>query len=441
MDAVMLAAGSSVRFGANKLLYPLDHKPVYRYMLELLYQKQKEHRLNRLIAVSQYDEIFKDIKEHFPGVETVRNPEPEKGISGSVRLGLDRLQQKAGFQGSEACMFTVADQPGFSADSFEKMLDFWQFHDYGIVAAGFAGRPDAAPQIKNPVIFSSRYYQELQKLTGDAGGKQVVRRFLEDTGVCEIPGAELEDLDTKDALFRFQKRLAFIREFPFLKETGHIISIVGAGGKTTLMDTLASYYADMGRKVVVTTTTHIMLPKQYPTARNRGQLKSMLAASRITAVGADAPGGKLCLSDQMTLTDYKEAADIVLIEADGAKHFPCKVPRETEPVIPDESGIVIGVAGMDALDQPLSKVCFRKEEAMELLGVDERHLMTEEDLAEILFSEKGTRKDVGGRDYYIVLNKCDNEKTRERAGNIRKMLMKKGAQHVACLSCKEGHET
>ena len=90
MDAVMLAAGNSSRFGENKLLYPLDHKPVYRYMLELLYKKQKEHKLRHITAVSQYDEILKDIEEHFPGIVPVRNPEPEKGISVSVRLGLCR---------------------------------------------------------------------------------------------------------------------------------------------------------------------------------------------------------------------------------------------------------------------------------------------------------------------------------------------------------------
>lgn len=91
MDAIMLAAGNSTRFGENKLLRPLDQKPVYRYMLELLYQKQKENKLKRLIIVSQYDEIFQDIKANFPGIETVVNPEPEKGISRSVRLGLMHL--------------------------------------------------------------------------------------------------------------------------------------------------------------------------------------------------------------------------------------------------------------------------------------------------------------------------------------------------------------
>lgn len=434
MDAIMLAAGNSRRFGENKLLCMLDKKPLYRYMLELLYRKLRERRLGRLVVVSQYEEILADVAKNFPGVEAVRNPEPKTGISGSIRRGLDCLSG-AGEQ-AQSCLFAVADQPGFTAQSFERMLDFWETHSYGIVAAA-RSVPGHPLQMKNPVIFSSRYYGELRALTGDTGGKQVIRRHMEDTGGCEIPAAELEDLDTRDALLCFGQRLVFAREFPFLREPGHIVSIVGAGGKTTLMNALAFYCADTGRRVVVTTTTHIMRPEAYPTAKNREQLKEFLKRGGIAAAGADAPEGKLCASDRMALSDYRQAADLVLVEADGAKHFPCKVPREREPVILEASDIVIGVMGMDALDQPLSGICFGREKAMELLGVGAEHRMREEDLAKILLSEKGTRKGVGQRDYYIVLNKCDDRRTEERAGAVRELLLQNGAEHVVCMSCRQ----
>ena len=48
--------------------------------------------------------------------------------------------------------------------------------------------------------------------------------------------------------------------FPFLTEKGHVISLVGGGGKTTLMYAMASCCARKGWKVLVTTTTHIMMP-------------------------------------------------------------------------------------------------------------------------------------------------------------------------------------
>lgn len=436
LDAVLLAAGSSARFGENKLLYPTGQKPMYRYMLELLYKKQEERRLRRLVVVSQYDEILTDIHKNFPNAVAVKNPEPEKGISGSVRLGLGCLLQT---MPSDGCLFAVADQPGFSQDSFEKLFHAWRMHPDRIVAAGLAEPKGAALHARNPVIFPAVYYKELLQLTGDAGGRQVMRRHPEHTILCELPAAELEDLDTKDAWLTFAQRLAFLRDFPFLREKGHIVSIVGAGGKTTLMHMLALLYAQMGGRVIVTTTTHILRPVQYKTARTVTQLHRLLESSRIAAAGMDAPEGKLQMSDCMSMADYRAAADLVLVEADGAKHYPCKVPRETEPVIPKESDIVIGVAGMDALGQPLSKACFRIEQAKALLGVSEEHLLTEADMAKILLSDRGTRKNVGDRAYYIVLNKCRDAALRERAGLVRRMLEEAGERHVMCLDLLSFH--
>lgn len=448
--AVLLAAGSSTRFGGNKLLQPLNGKPVYRYMLELLYEKQKERRIGRVLVVSQYDSIFADIREHFPGVEVVRNRRPQQGIAGSLRLGLARLLQQDG--GLGACLFAVADQPGFSASSFEKMLDFWQANPYGIVAAGYRTKEGSRLQMKNPVIFSSAYFEKLLSLTGDVGGRQVIRAHLQDTGICEIPQAELQDLDTADAFLRLQ--------FPFLCEAGHVIALVGAGGKTTLMDTFAACYAQRGSTAVLTTTTRIMRPKQYPVAYQMEQLREMLSGTqtagagqqeagraasagagqqktgRIVAAGTDAPEGKLRMPDRISITDLAEAADVVFVEADGAKRLPCKAPREKEPVIPKECDIVVGVMGMDTLGQPLAQVCFCAEQVMQLLGVDKKHRMTEEDMARLLHSEQGTRKGVGNRDYYIVLNKCDDAQTMKRAQTVERLLRQAGEEHIACISLR-----
>lgn len=263
--------------------------------------------------------------------------------------------------------------------------------------------------------------------------------------------------------------------FPFLKKRKQVISIVGAGGKTTLMYTLARYYAGQGASVVVTTTTHIKRPQNYPVAGNKEELLCLLAQNSIVVAGAKAPENKLTQAYEMSIIDYMNAADIVLVEADGAKHYPCKVPSDTEPVIPKESGIVLGVMGMDAVGRPLNQVCFRKEKAIQMLRrayfqkdkavqmseeiciykeeavqmpeetcihkeeavqmpeIEEDHCMTHEDLAEILSSDWGTRKDVGDADYYIVLNKCDNELRRQHGQHIRRLLAQDGL-YAVCVA-------
>ena len=48
-----------------------------------------------------------------------------------------------------------------------------------------------------------------------------------------------------------------LKDLPFLGETGHAISLVGGGGKTTLLYALARHYSAQGQRVLVSTTTHI----------------------------------------------------------------------------------------------------------------------------------------------------------------------------------------
>ena len=51
-----------------------------------------------------------------------------------------------------------------------------------------------------------------------------------------------------------------LEALPFLGETGHVISLVGGGGKTTLLYALARHYSAQGQRVLVSTTTHIQRP-------------------------------------------------------------------------------------------------------------------------------------------------------------------------------------
>ena len=99
---------------------------------------------------------------------------------------------------------------------------------------------------------------------------------------------------------------------------------------------------------------------------------------------------------------------MVLLEADGAKRMPCKVPAAHEPVLLPESDIVLAVAGLSALGRPLREVCFRLEQACALLGTAPETLLTPELLARLLASEQGGRKLVGNRRFSVVLNQADD---------------------------------
>ena len=415
MDAIVLAAGNSRRFGKNKLLHCLNGKCMYRHILELLSEQQAAKVLGQVIVVSQYEEIFQDVEEHFPEMVCVRNPAPERGISSSIRLGIERLLQLSEVSGS--CFFTVADQPYFTERSLCEMIRISREYPNKIIAAANNGKPC------NPVIFPAFYYQKLQGLTGDVGGKAILRQHMEDVALCELPPAELRDIDTVSDVNI---------EFTFLQEDGHVVSLVGAGGKTTLMYALAQAFTRSGKKAIITTTTHIQRPDGYPVAEDNQTLAMLLRTEPVVVVGKDAGHNKLKMPDGLDLIDYQKMAELVLIEADGAKRLPCKVPDAGEPVILPGCDIVLGVVGLDALGKPLGEVCFRKLRVMEFLQTDENHCMEPEDLAAILASEYGTRKAVAGREYYAVLNKCDNMSRMEQANKIKMLLAGKGISKVVC---------
>lgn len=212
--------------------------------------------------------------------------------------------------------------------------------------------------------------------------------------------------------------------------TRHCISIVGAGGKTTLLYALADRLAALGRKVVVTTTTHILVPPHRRVVTCATEAINLSECHSPVVYGAPAPGKKLTIPADWNAAHLLSHIDHLLIEADGARQYPCKVPRRGEPVLDAHSDLIIGVVGLSALGKPLSLACFRLEETMQLLGAPAEHRLRPEDLATILTSGAGTKKGVGTTPYLIVLNQCDVDNGWERARRLRHLLRD---EQVFCL--------
>ncbi|MFI3171647.1 MAG: selenium-dependent molybdenum cofactor biosynthesis protein YqeB [Eubacteriales bacterium] len=231
-----------------------------------------------------------------------------------------------------------------------------------------------------------------------------------------------------------------------LKGEKPIISIVGAGGKTTVMYDMAKLYAKEGFKVLVTTTTHIWEPPYRYQAKNLREVHDVWHDKRYAVVGTPLESGKWGSLAKNELEKYIQCADIVLIEADGAKGKPCKIPNDTEPVILPGCNVVINVVGMDALRKPLEEVCFRYSERAEKIEQELAEqqiensvgILTETVLLSMISSDEMGRKNVGNRLYYVVLNKCDTVELQESGRRIYNKLQNDGA--VEELFCKSRHQ-
>lgn len=219
-----------------------------------------------------------------------------------------------------------------------------------------------------------------------------------------------------------------LREALVMPETSPlVISLVGAGGKTSTMYQLAKEFGAMGKRVIVTTSTHIYYPEQYQVILTDScdKIAQLTWEGPVLVVGQPGPAGKLKGLPPDQIGGLAAYADVVLIEADGAKSMPLKVPGEHEPVLIQETNLVIGCAGLDSIGKPLEEVCFRSALAQELLKIENDHSVMPEDIAAILVHEKGTRKSVGTIPYRIILNKADNERARAYGLNVVRELEKK----------------
>lgn len=188
----------------------------------------------------------------------------------------------------------------------------------------------------------------------------------------------------------------------------HTICLVGGGGKTTVMYELAAMWAACGCRVLVLTSTHILQPADGSFAADAAAVHNLWQQRRYAVIGTpEFATGKLTLPPQSVYEALQLQADVILCEADGSKHQPCKAPAAHEPVLLPDSDIVLAVAGMDALGRPLAQACQRPQLAAELLGCSAEKIIDAQMLAALLLSEQGARKNVGKRTFYIVLNKCD----------------------------------
>ena len=85
-----------------------------------------------------------------------------------------------------------------------------------------------------------------------------------------------------------------LEDLPFLGETGHVISLVGGGGKTTLLYALARHYSAQGQRVLVSTTTHIRRPDAN-CAPDEAARDALWQAGTYAVAGVPAEGGKLTM--------------------------------------------------------------------------------------------------------------------------------------------------
>lgn len=214
---------------------------------------------------------------------------------------------------------------------------------------------------------------------------------------------------------------------------GDVVSLVGAGGKTTAMYRLARELTMDGWRVVTTTTTMIRTEgRTGPTVLEpKGSLLLEKAQAALTkhnqitvAAGFRQDEGKL-IGVEASIVDELVAlpiVDAVIVEADGAKGRSLKAPAAYEPVIPSSSSMLVPVAGVDALGQSLDqKIVHRPEIMARLVGGQLAQSITTKMIAAVLVHPEGGMKNAPDQARILPLL---NKVTTSRMGPTREIAQR-----------------
>jgi molybdenum cofactor cytidylyltransferase len=192
--AIVLAAGTSSRMGANKLLMDVNGKPMLRRTVETACAS---HAGPVIVVIGH---AAGDVKRALAGldVQFVNNPDFANGLSTSLRCGLKALPEDC-----NGAVVLLGDMPGVSSVLIDRLIaGFDPAENRAICVATRHGKRG------NPVLWARRFFPEMMGIEGDVGARNLIGTYGE--LVCEVEAADdspLTDIDTPEALASYRSRL------------------------------------------------------------------------------------------------------------------------------------------------------------------------------------------------------------------------------------------
>lgn len=185
ISAIIMASGFSNRMGQNKLLMKYNDKFLIEHTLNIVLKCN----FKKKILVTQYEEI-KELGEKL-NYKVIMNNSPNKGQSESIKLGVKNSPKCDGY------MFFVGDQPLLNKDDIEKLVKVFKEDTNYIVI------PKYKDKCGNPVIYPTIYKEQILKLEGDKGGKNIIKSSdkIKYVDVSENTLFDIDNIDDFNNLF------------------------------------------------------------------------------------------------------------------------------------------------------------------------------------------------------------------------------------------------
>ncbi len=198
VEGIILAAGLSTRMTYCKLEAEIEGVSVIQRVLQAALNSE----LNGVVLVTGPAELscveVSGDDSTLSKLEKVANLNPERGMASSMRKGLEALKSD-----TAGAMVLLADQPGISPAIINKLLEIFRAHPDKIVVPFVLGRRTT------PVIFPAALFPELNSITGDVGGREVLVRHAEKITAAELGNLyDDTDVDTPEDLDKIRQTFA-----------------------------------------------------------------------------------------------------------------------------------------------------------------------------------------------------------------------------------------
>lgn len=182
---IVLAAGASRRLGQPKQLLPLGSTTLLGHTISVALQSGCQPVV---VVAGAHEEAVKKILEK-PGITVLQNAGWHEGMASSVRMGLQFLTTH--YPQVLRVVLMVCDQPFVNKKHLLCLADTHQSTGKGIVASSYGGK------MGTPALFSNSYFDELLKLTGDTGARNLLIRFKTDVATVNFAEGDI-DIDTPE---------------------------------------------------------------------------------------------------------------------------------------------------------------------------------------------------------------------------------------------------
>jgi len=192
ISAIVLAAGKSRRMGVEKLLLPLEGKPLVAHIVDEVLESPVDEVL--VVVGSNQAQIEQALSGR--RARLIVSPDARGEMLSSVRCGVAAASEEC-----QAALVVLGDQPGISAGLIADLVRAFRSGGKGIVAPAYGGKRG------HPILFSMKYRDEVLSSYDDVGLRGLSRAHPGD--VLEIPASTadvLEDIDVPEDYRRLLRR-------------------------------------------------------------------------------------------------------------------------------------------------------------------------------------------------------------------------------------------